>query len=56
MRLGDLKPGDRVEANVKGRVFEAPVLELRKGEAIVEPPPGFTYRHLTARQIRRRVV
>jgi hypothetical protein len=56
MRLASIKPGDRIEANVRGLVFTATVAERLPGEVRIEPPRGISYMRLTARQVRRRVL
>lgn len=55
MNLGSLKPGDRITADVRGAVFEATVDRLERGAVWVTPPRGFSYRRLTARQVRGRL-
>ena len=60
MRLAQVKPGDTVEVNVRGRQFTAEVLELGcpdvPGKPVrVEPPRGITYFHVGASQIIGRV-
>jgi hypothetical protein len=55
VRLASIKPGDRIEANVRGLVFTAPVREVHRGEVQIDPPKGVSYFRLTARQVRRRL-
>lgn len=51
MNLSRVKPGDRVECNVRGRHFTATVVARSTEGLEVEPPKGVTYRHVTARQV-----
>jgi hypothetical protein len=60
MRTAALKPGDVVEADVRGRIFPAQILSLADedipGRPIrVQPLVPNTFFHLAARQIRRQL-
>lgn len=54
MNLARLRPGDTVTCDVRGRRFDARVVELRADGVLVDPPPGVTYYNLTARQVVKR--
>lgn len=52
MRLEGIRPGDRVECNVRGRRFWAEARELEaSGRLRIIPPAGITYYRVTARQV-----
>ena len=56
MRLADMRPGDRVEVDVRGAVFAAQIKSIEPdGVWIVPASSGYGYRRVTARQIRRRL-
>lgn len=56
MNLAHIHPGDRVLADVKGRVFEAVVIRKEEGLLHVEPDSrNVTWRTLSARQVKRHV-
>jgi hypothetical protein len=47
----NVRPGTRVDCNVKGRKFAATVMERTPTGLRVCPPRGCTYHHVTARQV-----
>jgi hypothetical protein len=49
----NLKPGTRLDCNVRGRVFTATVLARTPTGVRVSPPSGITYHHVTAKQVAR---
>lgn len=56
MNLAAIKVGDVVRCEVRGREFEAGVIEvLPSGHVLLAPPRGVTYHRVTARQVRKRV-
>lgn len=55
MNLTSIKPGDTVECNVRGRIFNAEVLEKTELGLRIQPPPNHTYHNVTSRQVRKRV-
>lgn len=46
-----LKPGTRLDCNVRGRTFTARVVERTPTGVRVSPPVGISYHHVTARQV-----
>ena len=50
--LAGLKPGRKVQCNVRGRVFWCTLLTRSQGGWQVTPPKGITYHHVTTQQIR----
>lgn len=50
-----LRPGDRVEANVRGDIFTAVVQRVDAGEVWIDPPPHRSYRLLRPRQVIQKV-
>lgn len=57
MKSADLHPGDRVEVNVRGRVFRATVRELGDGGVGIDPeePKRITHRQVSIRQVTRKL-
>jgi hypothetical protein len=53
MNLEPCKPGRRVQCNVRGRIFEAEVLERTAEGLRIAPPRGISYHHVSARQVRK---
>jgi hypothetical protein len=58
MNLRNVKPGDRVEVNVKGRVFAAHYegFNSETGRVMVEPEsPRITYRSVKKTEVKKRL-
>lgn len=56
MKVSSLKPGDRVEVNVKGRVFAAAFQGLEGSRAVVEPESHrITYRSVKKTEVIKRL-
>ena len=56
MQLGNLKQGDRVEVNVKGRVFAAAFQRVEGSRAVVEPESSrITYRSVKKTEVIKRL-
>jgi hypothetical protein len=57
MRMQSIRPGDHVEVDVKGIVFEAIVRSKAPRVIGVDPidPIRHTWRYVSARQIKRRI-
>jgi hypothetical protein len=52
MELTSVRPGDIVRVNKRGRVFEALVLDKRRGELQIEPiQRGISYTTAAAREV-----
>jgi hypothetical protein len=49
----EIKPGTRVDCNVRGRCFTAGVVERTATGVRVDPPAGITYHHVLAAQVKK---
>ncbi len=55
MRAAQLRAGDTVACNVRGRTFEAIVNGVDRGVVAIDPPRGITYYRVRLDQVTKRL-